>query len=172
MATIYVADLKALLGPTIAALPADVVVEVRHFFSGAAAYANGRICLSLTPAGLAMKLPDGDRAQLMTAGGAPLRYFAKGPVKKQYVLCPPALRNDPDGLAHWARRSIDHALSLPRPKPKRCRLATALAWLLVGVWPAGAWAADEAVSFASPGKYETISITATLYRPVPIDRPS
>ncbi len=172
MAAPYFDDLKALLGPTIAALPTDVVVEVRHFFSGAAAYANGRICLSLTPVGLALKLPEGDRARLMTEGGAPLRYFAKGPVKKQYVLCPPALRDDPDSLAHWARRSIDHVLSLPRPKPKRRRLATALAWLLLGVWPSGAWAAGEAVSFTSPGKYETISITATLYRPAPIDRPS
>jgi len=172
MAKEYVKDLEALLGPTIAALPPDVVVEVRHFFSGAAAYANGRICLSLTPVGLAMKLPEDDRARLMAEGGAALRYFAKGPVKKQYVLCPPALRDDPDRLAQWARRSIDHALSLPRPKPKRRRLATALAWLLVGVWPAGAWAAGEAVRFASPGKYESISITGTLYRPAPIDRPS
>ena len=77
MATEYVARLEALLGPTIAMLPKDVEVEVRHFFSGAAAYANGHICLSLTPVGLAMKLPDDDRARLMSEGGTPLRYAGR-----------------------------------------------------------------------------------------------
>jgi dienelactone hydrolase/TfoX/Sxy family transcriptional regulator of competence genes len=172
MAKEFTKDLKALLEPTIAALPSDVVVEVRHFFSGAAAYVNGRVCLTLTPVGLAMKLPEDDRARLIKQGAKPLRYFPKGPVKKQYVLCPPAFRDDPDNLAHWARRAIDHALSLPGPQPKRRRLATALAWLLIGVWPSGVWAAGEAVRFASVGRHETVSITATLYRPAPIDRPS
>ena len=172
MAKEYVANLEALLAGTVAALPQGVVVEVRHFFSGAAAYANGRICLSLTPVGLAMKLPQDDRARLMTEGGKPMRYFPTGPVKKQYVLCPPTLRDDPAGLAHWARLAIDHALTLPRPKPRRGRLAVVLAGLLIGVWSSGGWAAGEAVSFASPDGFETAPITATLYRPAPIDRPS
>ena len=172
MAKEYVADLEALLAGTVAALPSGVVVEVRDFFSGAAAYVNGRICLTLTPVGLAMKLPEGDRARLMKRGAKPLRYFPKGPVKKQYVLCPPAFRDDPNSLAQWARRAIDHALTLPGPQPKRRPIATALAWLLLSVWPSGAWAAGEAVSFVSPGKNETIAITGTLYRPAPIDRPA
>jgi len=34
------------------------VIEVKHFFSGAAPYANGTICASLSPIGLAYKLPE------------------------------------------------------------------------------------------------------------------
>ena len=33
---------------------------VKHFFSGAAVYANGKICITLTPIGLAIKLPESD----------------------------------------------------------------------------------------------------------------
>lgn len=66
MAKDYVERLRARLAPTIAALPAGVTVEIKHFFSGAAAYANHRICISLTGVGLAMKLPEDGRA---AAGG-------------------------------------------------------------------------------------------------------
>ena len=38
------------------------VVVCKHFFSGAAAYANGRIFMTLTPVGLALKLPEESRA--------------------------------------------------------------------------------------------------------------
>ena len=34
----------------------DVELVSKHFFSGAALYADGKICASLTPAGLAFKL--------------------------------------------------------------------------------------------------------------------
>ena len=34
-----------------------VTLETKHFFSGAALYANGNICASLSPAGFAIKLP-------------------------------------------------------------------------------------------------------------------
>ena len=59
MAREFVERLAALLAPTLAALPSGVTVEIRHFFSGAAAYANDRICISLTGGGLA--IPGADR---------------------------------------------------------------------------------------------------------------
>src|SRR5215467_2781801 len=42
-----------------------VRLECRHFFSGAALYANGTICASLTPVGFALKLPEESRAALL-----------------------------------------------------------------------------------------------------------
>ena len=39
----------------------DVSLECKHFFSGAAGYINGKICMSLTPAGFALKLPEESR---------------------------------------------------------------------------------------------------------------
>lgn len=115
MAAAYLADLRALLGPVKDALPADVDLALKHFFGGAAAYAEGRICITLTPAGLALKLPEDARAELMAQGGTALRYFPKAPVKKQYVVLPPALHENEKEFRPWARRSIDYVLTLPTP---------------------------------------------------------
>ena len=115
MARDFVERLRILLAPTVAALPAGVTVEVRHFFSGAAAYANGRICITLTGVGLAMKLPEDGRARLMEQGAEPLRYFPKALLKKQYVILPDDVAGDPERLRFWARQSIDHVLILPAP---------------------------------------------------------
>ena len=66
------------------------VIECRHFFSGAAAYRDGSIVASLTPVGLAFKVPDDVRGELMRRGRAiQLRYFPKAPVKRGYVLFHP-----------------------------------------------------------------------------------
>ena len=61
----------------------------RHFFSGAALYADGQICASLTPKGLAFKLPESRCVELFAENSAiPLRYFDKSPVKRGYILIP------------------------------------------------------------------------------------
>ena len=121
MAKNYLERLQSLLRPVARELPADIELAVKHFFGGAAAYANGRICLTLTPVGLAMKLPEDDRCRLLELGGAPLRYFPSAPVKKHYVVIPPGLLEDEEQLKLWARRSIDRAVTLPRPKAKKRR---------------------------------------------------
>ena len=65
----------------------DAELEARHFFSGAALYANRVICASWTPAGLAFKLPQAEVDRLIANGKArPLRYFTKGNIKKGYVM--------------------------------------------------------------------------------------
>ena len=113
MAEPYLPDLHALLGPVSDALPADIDLVLKHFFGGAAAYAEGRICITLTPVGLALKLPEDARAELMAQGGTALRYFPKAPVKKDYVVLPAALRENEKEFRPWARRSIDYVLTLP-----------------------------------------------------------
>jgi TfoX/Sxy family transcriptional regulator of competence genes len=116
MAKQYLEKLEALLAPVARTLPPEVEFEVKHFFSGAAAYANGRICITLTTVGLALKLPEAARAKLKKAGARSLRYFPDGPIKKDYVVVPRSYREDRRKLATWARKSIDHALTLPKPK--------------------------------------------------------
>jgi TfoX/Sxy family transcriptional regulator of competence genes len=118
MAKEFVEKLGVLLAPTLAALPAGVTVEIRHFFSGAAAYADNRISISLTPAGLAMKLAEDGRAKLLAEGAEPLRYFPKATIKKQYVILPEAMCGDAEQFRFWARQSIDYVLTLPAPKRK------------------------------------------------------
>ncbi len=67
--------------------PRGIKLECKHFFSGAALYANGKITASLTPAGLALKLPNATRLELFRSRKAKrLRYFAEGPVKKEYAV--------------------------------------------------------------------------------------
>ena len=117
--------LRSLLRPVTDELAAGTMLEIRHFFGGAAAYANGRICISLTPAGLALKLPAHCRIQLIEAGAKPLRYFPNAPIKRQYVVVPPEIHKDEGQLTEWARKSIEHVLTLPppqrrsRPRPGR-----------------------------------------------------
>lgn len=62
-------------------------LEVKHFFSGAALYANDQICASWSPVGLAFRLSEQESGRLIASGKAkPLRYFVKGHVKKGYAL--------------------------------------------------------------------------------------
>jgi TfoX/Sxy family transcriptional regulator of competence genes len=89
-------------------------LECKHFFSGAAVYAKGRICMSLTPVGFAIKLPEESRNTLIKEQGAkPLRYFPKGPIKKDYVVLQNALLNDIKALRNWVKVSVEYVVSLP-----------------------------------------------------------
>ena len=109
MAEPWLRDLQSLLERTSPALEPGVALECKHFFGGAAAWAAGRIFMSLTPAGLALKLPAEARQQLMEAGARPLRYFPKGPVKKDYVVLPETIARDDQALAPWIEESIRYA---------------------------------------------------------------
>ncbi len=98
-------------------LPAaeGVALECKHFFSGAALYANGKICASLTPAGFGLKLPGEIRDRLIEAGdGTELRYFDSAPIKKDYVALSQAVLEDRKQLRALVRRSIHHAVGPER----------------------------------------------------------
>ena len=118
MAEPYLSDLQNLLDKSAAGLDGGAGIEARHFFSGAAAYADGRIFMSFTPAGLALKLPEADRAALREQGATPLRYFPKAPVKKDYVVLPDAVTGDGAALAEWVEKSVGYVLTLPKPRPR------------------------------------------------------
>ncbi len=88
-------------------------IECKHFFSGAAGYVNGKIFISLTPAGLALKLPSQSRNMLLQKKGArELRYFPKGPIKKDYVVLPDRIQNDRRELQHWVIASVTYVRTL------------------------------------------------------------
>jgi TfoX/Sxy family transcriptional regulator of competence genes len=85
-------------------------LECRHFFSGAALYANGTICASLTPVGFAVKLPEPSRAALLRQRRArPLRYFRRGPIKKEYVVLSAATASEAAVIRSLLRESIQYA---------------------------------------------------------------
>lgn len=92
-------------------------LECKHFFAGAALYADGRICISLTPVGLALKLPEETKNSLLERGAAvPLRYFPKGPIKNDYALFPEGIEMSGDKLHEYVKESIRYALTLRKPK--------------------------------------------------------
>ena len=92
-------------------LPAKgAVVECKHFFSGAALYAEGGIFATLTPVGLALKLPPKRRYALLRVGGKPLRYFPKAPIKKDYVVLPEATLAAAGRLAPLLEESLNYSL--------------------------------------------------------------
>ena len=89
----------------------EVVLECKHFFSGAALYANGKICASFTPAGFGLKLPAEIRNRLIEEGdGEELRYFEKAPVKKAYVALSQSLVDEPERLKSLLNQSIDYVI--------------------------------------------------------------
>ena len=73
MAKEYLDQLSEIMKQATARRFKDVNLECKHFFSGAAVYADGRICISLTPVGFAIKLPETSRDVLLKEkGGAAL----------------------------------------------------------------------------------------------------
>lgn len=120
MAKIFLDQLTRMIGRATSGRIGDVTVECRHFFSGAAVYANGRICASLTPVGFAIKLPKESRDGLLKRRGVkPLRYFAKGPVKKEYVVLPKALIGDRNGLRGLLEISVAYVLYSSKRSKRR-----------------------------------------------------
>jgi TfoX/Sxy family transcriptional regulator of competence genes len=119
MAKEYLDRLNNLMAEIAPDIPAPASLEVKHFFSGAAVYVDGRICISLTPAGFALKLPQALREELMKEEGTKnLQYFPNAPVKKDYVVLSQGLLDDRDKLCFWVENSIEYVLTLPQPKKK------------------------------------------------------
>ena len=115
MAQKYLQRLTALMEQVTSSGFEDVKLECKHFFSGAALYADGRICLSLTSVGFAVKLPEESRNTLMNERGAKrLRYFPKGPIKKEYVVLPQVMLENKKTLRRWVTASIEYVRSLPK----------------------------------------------------------
>jgi hypothetical protein len=82
-------------------------LEIKHFFSGAALYINGRICVTWSPVGLAFKLSQSEVSKLIESGEAiPLKYFPKGNIKKGYALFENPGSNNP---SHWKNLFIKAA---------------------------------------------------------------
>ena len=95
MAKLYLETLLNFINQLTFKPPTTATLECKHFFSGAALYVNNSICLTLTPEGLALKLPETQKNYLLKNKVAiPLQYFPKSPVKKDYALFPQGISND------------------------------------------------------------------------------
>ena len=87
----------------------NVELIVKHFFSGAAVYANGKIFMTLTPAGFAVKLPEEYCIKLLKEKGVkPLCYFPKAPIKTGYIVLPESKLRDLIKLKHLIKIRINY----------------------------------------------------------------
>jgi TfoX/Sxy family transcriptional regulator of competence genes len=107
----YLTELTSIVTRSLATSELAAAISYKHFFSGAAAYVDGRLFMTLTPAGLALKVSEDHRQMLFAEGAMPLKYFATGPVKENYALVPDARLNDSDFLREWISSSIDYVRS-------------------------------------------------------------
>jgi len=120
MAKEYVDKLSAFIEKVTSDYSENINLECKHFFSGAALYADDRICITLTLVGLAMKLPEETKERLFKNKKAiPLRYFPKGPIKKEYVLFPGGIDGGSKTIQKHVKNSIEYVLTFPKSKRKR-----------------------------------------------------
>lgn len=113
MALRYLKQLPALVPELFPQKPRGIKLEVKHFFSGAALYVDGKIFITLTPKGLAMKVPEDIRKELLEKKKAkPLRYFRGAPIKKRYVLLPKKSAKDLRFVKKLARLSMKYVIHL------------------------------------------------------------
>ncbi len=106
MAEPYLSNLKIIVEQECLSRGQTGSIYCKHLFSGAAAYVDDQIFMTLSPAGLALKLPEEDRATLFSLGAKPLRYFPNAPVKKDYALLPNELLDEFGALQEFITRSI------------------------------------------------------------------
>ena len=91
-------------------------LESRHFFSGAALYVNGKIFASLSPAGFAVKrLADTGKGLIGEGKGTEFRFFANGPVKREYIALSDSAVADVESIRELIALSAGYALDMPDP---------------------------------------------------------
>lgn len=108
----YRLELTALLERTAPDPGGGPKIEFKRNFGAIAATTEGRIFCSYGKFGLALRLPARTRTELMeNQGGAPLRYFPKGHIKKEYVIIPDEIVTSSDRLGRLVRESLQFVLS-------------------------------------------------------------
>ena len=112
MAKIYLEELSAFIDRLALKHQPTTKIECKHFFSGAALYVNNRICLTLTPVGLAVKLPEKTKNSLFKNKEAvPLQYFSQSPIKKDYALFTEGTSSN-KSLHSSIKESIEYIIAL------------------------------------------------------------
>ncbi len=90
-------------------------------------YAFGRPFASLSNAGIAVKLSEDDRSQLIeNKDGYPLRYKPSDPPSKSYTVIPKSIvEAGGEALKNWLVLSMNYCKSLPlsKKKPRKSKRA-------------------------------------------------
>ncbi|MDQ4109111.1 MAG: TfoX/Sxy family protein [Actinomycetota bacterium] len=99
-------------------VPDHPAVTSRPMFGQLSAFVNGNMFMGIFGDDVLVRLPEDDRAEVIGLGGRPFEPMFGRPMK-EYVVLPPAWRDEPDRVREWAARSLDHAEELPPKEHKR-----------------------------------------------------
>lgn len=106
-------------------MPSNIDWRFRPMFGGIGAYANDKMCVSLSDIGLAVKLEGEEHAALLKLKGArALQYEPSMPPSKTYVVVPDAMLKDRKTLGHWLSISARQAASRVK-KPRKIKAPAA-----------------------------------------------
>jgi len=108
-----ICDMAVALRVALAAVRPDAYLEWKHMFGGAGFYAGGRMFAAWFGEGLALKLPEDARADLLQIEGAAPTWA------KDYVETPAVFLDNPTLLESWVERSLDYVTALEAKKHKR-----------------------------------------------------
>jgi TfoX/Sxy family transcriptional regulator of competence genes len=102
------------------AAPLEIELRFRPMFGGIGAYAHERMFMSLSDVGLALKLGEAERQELLRLKGAkPLQYEPDSPPSKSYVVVPDKMLSEPKTLQSWIAKSAAFVRTQePRRKKK------------------------------------------------------
>ena len=113
MAEPYLTRLWQIVGELGPLQVGGLTIEAKHFFSGAALYANGMIFASLSSAGFAVKLPAETKARLIEQGrGTEFRFFASGPIKREYFALSESTVADEESIRELIALAVDYVLDM------------------------------------------------------------
>ncbi len=108
----YKKDLKCLLSSV--EVEKYYTIDYKMCFGAIAGYVDGKIFISCGKFGIALKLPEKIRHELMEHHNArPLRYFKNGHIKKEYVVIPSALKDDMKWRKKLIKQSIAYVCNSP-----------------------------------------------------------
>ncbi len=104
----YKEQLLNILEQSYPQLASQHTLTFKNSFGAVAGYVEERIFCSCGNFGFALKLPEADREKIFKSGGKPLKYFAKGHIKKEYVVLPQALIADKKAMRALIKKSIKY----------------------------------------------------------------
>jgi TfoX/Sxy family transcriptional regulator of competence genes len=102
-----------------AAEASGIPIELRPMFGCPAYFTNGNLFAGVHQSSLMVRLPENERAEVVSMGGGLFEPMPGRPMK-EYVVLPPAALDDADLTAAWIRRGAEYAASLP-PKAKKAK---------------------------------------------------
>jgi TfoX/Sxy family transcriptional regulator of competence genes len=102
-----------------AVLPKDRRAQKRKLFGNPCCFVNGTMFTGVHEDQLIVRLPDRQRARLLSIEGAQIFEPMKGRPMPEYVRVPPAMLENRRQLRGWVKRAFEYCSSLPKSSATR-----------------------------------------------------